>query len=115
MFATPIRELPMSLSVATAEFLRDVGATNLQDAANYMPGVTSSPDVRYPTRFIVRGFENESSILRDGYLRSVRWPGARIQSIGTRPLPATPICAQKRRSYPGTILCRSESCFRRRR
>lgn len=70
VFSTPIRELPMSLSVATAEFLRDVGATNLQDAANYMPGVTSSPDVRFPTRFIVRGFDNENSILRDGYIRS---------------------------------------------
>lgn len=70
VFATPIRELPMSLSVATAEFLRDVGATNLQEAANYMPGVTSSPDIRFPTRFIVRGFDNESSILRDGYIRS---------------------------------------------
>ncbi len=70
VFATPIRELPMSLTVATAEFLRDVGATNLQDAANYIPGVTSSPDVRFPTRFIVRGFDNESSILRDGYIRS---------------------------------------------
>jgi iron complex outermembrane receptor protein len=70
VFATPIRELPMSVSVATAEFLRDVGATNLQEAANFMPGVTSSPDSRFPTRFIVRGFDNESSILRDGYIRS---------------------------------------------
>lgn len=56
---SPIAEIPRSVSVITQDQFQERGATNLQDALNYTPGVTAGPyglDTRGDWAF-VRGVE----------------------------------------------------------
>jgi iron complex outermembrane receptor protein len=63
---TPIQEIPQSITVVTAEAARDQGATSVQEALRYVPGVYADafgPDTRgdYPK---VRG--SDPNIFLDG-------------------------------------------------
>lgn len=66
-----ITETPQSLSVVTADEMRDRKSDTLADALSYTPGFTSQPSSfnRTSDRFRIRGFDVESATggsLRDG-------------------------------------------------
>lgn len=66
-----ITETPQSLSVVTADEIRDRKSDTLADALSYTPGFTSQPSSfnRTSDRFRIRGFDVESATggsLRDG-------------------------------------------------
>ncbi|WP_157944638.1 TonB-dependent siderophore receptor [Mangrovicella endophytica] len=69
--ATPLIEIPQSISVVTTDQLEDRGVQNLGEALNYTAGVISQPfgnDVRYFAP-IIRGFDATNSV----YLNNFRF------------------------------------------
>ena len=70
---TPLREIPQSITVVTAERMRDQGVTSVQDAFRYVPGVFSGaygPDSRVDS-LIVRG--SQPDIYLDGMRTTNSW------------------------------------------
>lgn len=68
---TPLVETPQSISIVTRDEIQDRGATTLQDAVSYTPGVASFASGRSLAldEFLVRGFDTANGNLgqlRDG-------------------------------------------------
>ena len=66
--ATPIVEIPQSVSVVTADQIQDQAAQNVGEALNYTPGVFGTPwgtDPRFDTPYL-RGFSAASSQYLNG-------------------------------------------------
>ncbi|MDN3721906.1 TonB-dependent receptor plug domain-containing protein [Roseibium salinum] len=71
---TPIREIPLSVSVVTRQQIDDRQPAQLEDALSYTPGVTTSiwgVDDRFD-QFLLRGFDvGTAGIFRDGLSQKV--------------------------------------------
>lgn len=70
---TPLRETPQSITVVTADRMRDTGATTVQEAVRYVPGVMADsygPDSRVDS-LTIRGME--PSIYLDGMRTTNSW------------------------------------------
>jgi len=66
---TQIRDLPMNLQVVTEGFIKDIGATDIDDALRFTAGVQSNVDnVGNYGKFNVRGIQQTYS-LRNGFRR----------------------------------------------
>ena len=74
---TPIIETPQSISVVTADRIKAIGATRLQDALAYTPGVNTSPwgDQSVYDWLYVRGF--------DAYSPGFYMDGLQLRNSGT--------------------------------
>jgi len=61
---TPIKDLPFSIHAFTPQFIADVGARELNDVAQYAPGVTSGARqiVNANASFMIRGFQQAPQI-----------------------------------------------------
>ena len=56
---TPVRDVPQTISILTAELLEDIATDNLNDALRYMAGVEEEGQLgRQESRFRIRGFQN---------------------------------------------------------
>jgi iron complex outermembrane receptor protein len=83
---TDIATTPRSVSVITSQQINDQGATSLEEAIAYTPGVTVQTyglDNRYD-QFAIRGFETQTSgNYRDGMpLRLYGWGAWRTETFG---------------------------------
>jgi iron complex outermembrane receptor protein len=70
---TPLRETPQSISVVTADRMKDQGVTTVQEAVRYVPGVMADsygPDSRVDS-LMIRGME--PSIYLDGMRTTNSW------------------------------------------
>jgi len=70
---TPLQEIPQSISVITADQMRDQGATNVQQALRYTPGVMADsygPDSRVDS-FQIRGMS--ADVYLDGMRTTNSW------------------------------------------
>ncbi|MET0313437.1 MAG: TonB-dependent siderophore receptor [Hansschlegelia sp.] len=68
---TPVIETPQSISIVTRDEIKDRGASTLQEAVSYTPGVASFSSGRslFLDEFIIRGFDTaggDGGQLRDG-------------------------------------------------
>ena len=73
---TPLIEIPQTVTVVTADQMRDQGVQGLQDALRYVAGVMPDPQGTWGFDiFNIRGFSQNDAVFRDG-LRLVRreWP-----------------------------------------
>ncbi len=64
----PTIESPLNIQVIGADFLRDIGADNLQDAFRYTSGISTDDANEFRPTVRVRGFA-PSALFRDGFLR----------------------------------------------
>ncbi len=64
-FAMPLKDIPQSVNVVTAAFLKDTFSYNLSDAAKYVPGV-SKRSPTFPYQLFVRGFLVQN-LFQDGF------------------------------------------------
>jgi outer membrane receptor protein involved in Fe transport len=63
-----IIDTPLNIQVIGADFLKDLGVDNIQDAFRYTSGVTSDAGNEFRPSLRIRGFA-PSSLFRDGFLR----------------------------------------------
>jgi len=64
----PTIESPLNIQVIGADFLRDIGADNIQDAFRYTSGISTDDANEFRPTVRVRGFA-PSALFRDGFLR----------------------------------------------
>jgi hypothetical protein len=64
----PTIESPLNIQVIGADFLRDIGADNIQDAFRYTSGISTDDGNEFRPAVRVRGFA-PSALFRDGFLR----------------------------------------------
>ncbi|MBC7367019.1 MAG: TonB-dependent receptor [Undibacterium sp.] len=64
----PIIDTPLNIQVIGADFLKDLGVDNIQDAFRYTSGVTSDAGNEFRPSLRIRGF-SPNSLFRDGFLR----------------------------------------------
>lgn len=65
---TAIIDTPLNIQVIGADFLKDLGVDNIQDAFRYTSGVTADAGNEFRPSLRIRGF-SPSSLFRDGFLR----------------------------------------------
>lgn len=68
---TPIKDIPISYSVLTSDFIKDIGAQNITDALRYASSVQVAPGGGAGAQgvtFKVRGFDS-AWMLKDGFVR----------------------------------------------
>lgn len=61
-------DTPLNIQIIGADFLRDLGVDNIQDAFRYTSGVTSDAGNEFRPSLRVRGFA-PNSLFRDGFIR----------------------------------------------
>ncbi len=59
-------KVPLPITVITADYLHDIGATDIRDAIQFVPGVMTDP--RNEAAFTLRGFSG-NIVYRDGFYR----------------------------------------------
>ncbi|MGH8020980.1 MAG: TonB-dependent siderophore receptor, partial [Opitutaceae bacterium] len=75
---TRVSEIPIPISIVTAEFMRDSAAFELREALNFVPGVTTNP--RTESSFTIRGFAGFAAY-RNGHLRRQLFPTWNIDRV----------------------------------
>ena len=65
---TAIIDTPLNIQVIGADFLKDLGVDNIQDAFRYTSGITTDAGNEFRPSLRIRGF-SPSSLFRDGFLR----------------------------------------------
>jgi len=64
----PVIDTPLNIQIIGADFLKDLGVDNIQDAFRYTSGVTTDAGNEFRPSLRVRGFA-PSALFRDGFLR----------------------------------------------
>jgi iron complex outermembrane receptor protein len=66
-FATPLKDIPQSIKIITADFLRDTISFSVSDAMRYVSNVSKRTTTHQPNTLIVRGFV-VNNLFQDGFL-----------------------------------------------
>lgn len=65
-FATPIKDIPQSVKIVTADFLRDTNSFGVSDAMRYVSNVSKRTTTHQPNTLLLRGFI-VNSLFQDGF------------------------------------------------
>lgn len=76
--ATDLRDLPMNVSIVTADFMQEAQVFDVIDTLRYK-GINANRDVRFNSMFI-RGFNNTLQ-KRNGIRRQYNWQTANIEQV----------------------------------
>ena len=79
-FDLPIKDVPQTVTVLTAEFLNDLAASSLGEALPYVPGVAMQGGGRVQDGFTIRGFPVGLSYL-DGFRDAQSWASGETAHI----------------------------------
>ncbi|WP_419756903.1 TonB-dependent receptor plug domain-containing protein [Anabaena sp. FACHB-595] len=94
---TPLRDIPQSIQVIPRQVIEDQRATQLNEALRNVSGVQPSNSAgRTRDRFVIRGFDDFNSVIRDGFKEntSVYRETANIERIEVLKGPASVLFGQ---------------------
>ncbi len=76
-----IMDTPVAINVLTEEFMRDIAATEMREALNFVPGIGTNP--RNESEYTVRGFEGNISYRNGQYRRQnyTSWNASRVEVL----------------------------------
>lgn len=66
-FATPLKDIPQSIKIITADFLQDTNSFGVSDSMRYVSNVSKRTTTHQPNTLIIRGFV-VSNLFQDGFL-----------------------------------------------